>query len=35
MENSQAVVRGNRMPFDAIADARDRADIVAYLERAK
>jgi cytochrome c len=35
MEDSQAVVRGNRMPFDAIADARDRADIVAYLERAK
>jgi len=34
MADPQAVIRGNRMPFDGMASAEDRADIVAYLERA-
>ncbi len=34
MADPQALVRGNRMPFDSITDAADRADIIAYLERA-
>jgi cytochrome c len=31
MEDPQAVVRGNRMPFGGVEEARDRADIAAYL----
>ncbi|MGG5811947.1 c-type cytochrome [Falsiroseomonas sp. CW058] len=34
MEDPQAVVRGNRMPFGGVEDARDRADIAAYLAEA-
>jgi cytochrome c2 len=30
----QEMIRGNRMPFDAVSSAADRADIVAYLEQA-
>lgn len=35
MADPQEVVRGNRMPFDGVPSAQDRADIVAYLEQAK
>jgi cytochrome c len=30
----QAVVPGNRMPYAGIADAGDRADLIAYLQKA-
>jgi cytochrome c len=30
----QAMVPGNRMPFAGIADAGDRADLIAYLSKA-
>ena len=29
--NPQAVIPGNTMPFSGIADAKQRADLVAYL----
>ncbi len=31
----QAAVRGNRMPFFGLASAKDRADLIAYLETLK
>ena len=31
----QASVPGNRMPYDGMHDARDRADLIAYLQKAK
>jgi cytochrome c len=34
MADPQAVVRGNRMPFGGVEEARDRADILAWLEEA-
>lgn len=34
MADPQEVVRGNRMPFDGVPEARDREDIAAYLEQA-
>ena len=33
MADPQEVIRGNRMPFDGVQDARDRADINAYLDQ--
>ena len=30
----QKVVVGNRMPYAALPDAGDRADLIAYLEKA-
>jgi len=33
--NPQAVVPGNLMPFSGIADARQRADLIAYLKTLK
>ena len=30
----QAVVPGNRMPFSGMPDARERADLIAYLQQA-
>jgi len=34
LEDPQAVVRGNRMPFAGVEAAQDRADIAAYLAEA-
>ncbi len=34
LADPQAVVPGNRMPFDGLPDARDRADLIAYLDQA-
>ena len=34
MADPQAVVRGNRMPFGGVEEARDRADILAWLQEA-
>ncbi|WP_233256310.1 c-type cytochrome [Falsiroseomonas bella] len=33
MADPQQVVRGNRMPFEGVADETDRADITAFLEQ--
>jgi len=30
----QKVVAGNRMPYAGLTDANDRADLIAYLEKA-
>ncbi|MDE5447023.1 c-type cytochrome [Bradyrhizobium sp. CSA207] len=32
LTSPQNVVRGTKMPFAGMADARDRADLIAYLE---
>lgn len=34
LADPQAVVRGNRMPFGGVEEARDRADILAWLAEA-
>jgi cytochrome c2 len=34
LADPQALVPGNRMPFDGLPDARDRADLIAYLNQA-
>ncbi|MGG5822949.1 c-type cytochrome [Falsiroseomonas sp. HW251] len=34
LADPQDVIRGNRMPFDGVPSAQDRADIVAYLDQA-
>lgn len=35
VENPQAVVKGNRMPFSGLRDPHDAADVVAYLKTLK
>ena len=35
IENPQAKVKGNRMPFDGISDTKDADDVVAYLKTLK
>jgi cytochrome c len=35
LANPQAVVRGNKMPYAGMKDARDRADLLAYLKGLK
>jgi cytochrome c len=35
LANPQGVVPGNTMPFSVVADAKQRADIVAYLATLK
>jgi cytochrome c2 len=31
LQDSQATVRGTKMPFEGLTEAKDRADVIAYL----